>query len=284
VFASFYDTIENCMESFEHLNFSKTVFASLDEQEETFVKQFLQKFSKDILTLFSPLGKFQVTVEELQRLAEGDWITDIVIDCYLSLLVGESDKFFSSRKAAFSETGDVLFRPHIFAFSPFFYTRLCGSRGEYDYAGVRQWTVASKIDVLERDLLLFPILDSKVHWFLTCLDLRTRKVLFLDPYPDREPIQEVCQNLLRWLVDEVCDKRGESKVIGLEPKEWRIVNCLDIPSQRDSNNCGIYLLLFAHYLSLGRVMNFTQDDVCIARKRILLSILSSQLYTLPDDD
>lgn len=271
------------LKSLKNLNFSKTLFTPLDEEEQSFVDNFLQQTPKVKLTLRSATGKFQVAVEELQLLGKDGWITDIIIDSYLSLLVEESDSFFREKNSTTNSLADVLFRPHIFAFSPFFYTRLCGNGDKYDFAGVRQWTVASKIDILERDLLLFPILQSKVHWFLTCLDLRTRKVLFLDPYPDRAPIKEVYECLLRWLSDEVSEKYGESKVTSLEPRSWKIVNCLDIPSQQDSNNCGIYLLLFAHYLEQGRVMSFTQNDVSTARKRILLSILSSQLYTLPDN-
>ncbi|GJQ14413.1 hypothetical protein GpartN1_g6204.t1 [Galdieria partita] len=275
--------MKTLLKSLKSLDFSKTLFTPLDEQENNWVEIFLQQASENKVTVVSPSGKLQVPVKELQLLAQDGWITDIVIDSYLSLLIGESDAFFKARKSAASEFKDVLYRPHIFAFSPFFYTRLCGSGNEYDFAGVRQWTIASKIDVLERDLLLFPILQSKVHWFLTCLDLRTRKLLFLDPYPGRPPVKEVCSSLLRWLVDEVTEKYGETRAKDLETTKWKIVNCLDIPSQRDRNNCGVYLLLFAHYLEQGRVVSFTQDDVTNARRRILLSILSSKLYTLPDD-
>ncbi|EME27542.1 Sentrin-specific protease 1 [Galdieria sulphuraria] len=275
--------MKTLLKSLKSLDFSKTLFTPLDEQEEKWIEIFLQQSSENKVTLLSPGGKLQIPVEELKLLVQDGWITDIVIDGYLSLLIGESDSFFIAGNTTASEIRDVLFRPHIFAFSPFFYTRLCGSGEEFDFAGVRQWTVASKIDVLQRDLLLFPILHSKVHWFLTCLDLRTRKVLFLDPYPGRLPVKEVCSNLLRWLINEVSEKYGETKARDLEPSGWRIVNCFDIPSQRDTNNCGVYLLLFAHHLEQGRVINFTQEDVSNARKRILFSILSSKLYTLPDD-
>eukprot|EP00871_Galdieria_phlegrea_P000190 jgi/Galph1/1171/GphlegSOOS_G5916.1 len=255
----------------ETLDFNKSVFSPLQTEEETVIHKVLSLPSDE--SLRTSFDRFIIPVKELKSLFSNDWITDTVIDSYLALLVSQSDHTLSE-----ANVGDILFRPHMYAFSSFFYTRLLSGDDKYDFSGVRQWT--KNFDVLERDLLLFPIMWSRVHWFLMGLDLRTKRVLYIDPLSHTVPIEDFGKNLLFWLRDEVQDKHGKSQSSSVNISEWKCINCLDIPIQIDANSCGIYLLLFAHYLEQGKIVDFVQEDIFFARKRMLLSLISSQLYTI----
>eukprot|EP00871_Galdieria_phlegrea_P002145 jgi/Galph1/2931/GphlegSOOS_G1600.1 len=248
----------------ETLDFNKSVFSPLQTEEETVIHKVLSLPSDE--SLRTSFDRFIIPVKELKSLFSNDWITDTVIDSYLALLVSQSDQFFQNSTLSEENVGDILFRPHMYAFSSFFYTRLLSGDDKYDFSGVRQWT--KNFDVLERDLLLFPIMWSRVHWFLMGLDLRTKRVLYIDPLSHTVPIEDIGKNLLFWLRDEVQDKHGKSQSSSVNISEWKCINCLDIPIQIDANSCGIYLLLFAHYLEQGKIVDFVQEDIFFARKRI----------------
>ena len=77
------------------------------------------------------------------------------------------------------------------------------------------------------------------------------------------------QVLLRYLVDEAGDKTPQTPLV---PSEWRVEVAVNAPPQLNDYDCGVYVCMYAFYLSVGRVPSFTQDDVSTFRRRILLDI------------
>lgn len=80
--------------------------------------------------------------------------------------------------------------------------------------------------------------------------------------------------MLRYLVDEADDKTPETP---LTPSDWRVEVAANAPMQLNGYDCGVYVCMYAYYLSVGRVPSFTQDDVSTFRRRILLNIVQKRV-------
>lgn len=105
-------------------------------------------------TLSYPLtGRAMATVveDDIQRLDDGEFLNDSLIQFYLSYLQFEK----SSKNAA-----------KIYIFSSFFFNKLSSKGGKIDYEGVKRWT--SKVDLFSYDYVVIPV-NENLHWYLAII-------------------------------------------------------------------------------------------------------------------
>ncbi|PVU90776.1 hypothetical protein BB561_004720 [Smittium simulii] len=57
-----------------------------------------------------------------------------------------------------------------------------------------------------------------------------------------------------------------------------IDNESDIPVQKNGYDCGVFTAVFAEHASRGAEFIFSQQDMKYYRKKIMLEILSNQIY------
>lgn len=81
------------------------------------------------------------------------------------------------------------------------------------------------------------------------------------------------KGLMRYLQDEWNDKKsGEFKDSDL----WKLVpSGDDVPVQPSGNDddCGVFICMFADFISLNRPLTFNQEHITQCRERIALSIM-----------
>jgi len=209
------------------------------------------------MVLLEHLG-MGITGSDYNRLRPGGWLTDELINCYMTLL--------EEREVRLARENKVSFKKCHFM-SSFFYVKLMsGSRNVYDYSGVRRWT--RRVDIFEKDRILFPINLNNSHWALAMIDLENRTVEYFDSlgFPHRK----ILDDLLRWLCDESEDKK--KKELDVDSYEI-IVHEKRIPQQSNSDDCGVFMCKFADYLSRGLVPSFDSSSMNYFRCRMAHEVM-----------
>ena len=81
------------------------------------------------------------------------------------------------------------------------------------------------------------------------------------------------ENMKKWLVDEYKDKKN-----GIyDVSEWSLINCENIPQQRNGVDCGMFSTIIADFLSDNLPLNYGQEDMIFFRKKVAASILRGKL-------
>ena len=209
------------------------------------------------------------------------WLDDGLVNAYCELICRRNASFFASAysgrrmRAAGDVAGDELAMVHggrrrTYVFNSFLYGKLIEAR--YDYAtSVRRWTTG-RVRVLEFDKLLFPINLGNTHWVLAGIDIRYQRLVYLDSLHGGDT-DGVLERLREWLTHEVTDKYGMEKAKSMNICAWRSVhNPPYTPRQRDGESCGVFMVMLADYLELGKRPDFTQADIRTLRERAAISL------------
>ncbi|XP_068621181.1 uncharacterized protein [Battus philenor] len=196
--------------------------------------------------------KFNLRIHrrDLQTLAGLNWLNDEVINFYMNLLMQRCE-----------ERTDL---PKVYATNTFFYPKLMQS----GQAGLRRWT--RKVDIFSHDLMVVPV-HLGVHWCVSLVDFRTRRIMYLDSMGSRN---QPCLNaLLQYLRDEHQDKKGQP----FEDKGWTTENLKDIPQQMNGSDCGMFACTFAEFSCRNAPYSFSQSHMPYFRRKAVLEILQGKL-------
>ncbi|KAM3957697.1 LOW QUALITY PROTEIN: uncharacterized protein ACR2FA_008270 [Aphomia sociella] len=196
--------------------------------------------------------KFNLRIHrrDLQTLSGLNWLNDEVINFYMNLLMQRSE-----------ERDDL---PKVYAANTFFYPKLMQS----GQAGLRRWT--RKIDIFAHDLMVVPV-HLGVHWCLSLIDFRDKKILYLDSMGS--PNQACLDALLKYLHDEHQDKKGQA----FDAKGWKTERLKDIPQQMNGSDCGMFACTFAEFSARNAPYTFTQSHMPYLRRKMALEILTAKL-------
>uniref|UniRef100_A0A7E4VQA5 ULP_PROTEASE domain-containing protein n=1 Tax=Panagrellus redivivus TaxID=6233 RepID=A0A7E4VQA5_PANRE len=194
---------------------------------------------------------FKIHRKDLHTLSGLNWLNDEIINFYFNLIV----------QRATAEDADL---PKVYAFQTFFYTTLC-SKG---YPGVKRWT--RKVDVFAHDLWLIPV-HLSVHWCLAVVDVANQAIFYYDSMLGKN--SDVFDLLLDYIQSEHKDKKKQD----LDVSKWRTCRLMDIPTQQNGSDCGMFACKFAEYASRRAEIDFTQKHMPYFRKRMVWEICQQQL-------
>mmetsp|Transcript_19417 Transcript_19417/g.45152 ORF Transcript_19417/g.45152 Transcript_19417/m.45152 type:complete len:409 (-) Transcript_19417:114-1340(-) len=198
----------------------------------------------------------QVTRKQLSCLNPATWLNDEVVNFYCKLLQERCDKAAGAAPACwFTNT--------------FFWPKLSGEGNRtYSYKDVKRWTIRAKVDIFEKDYVIFPININAMHWTCGAINLRDKCFYYLDSM-NQAPPSTFVPFLRRYLNDEHQAKRGKP-LEGVD--EWGWVP-MDVPQQENGYDCGVFTCCFAECLSSDRHFNFDQSDITDMRLRIAARII-----------
>ena len=160
-------------------------------------------------------------------------------------------------------------------FNSFFMERLLVTNQEYRFDNVRRWT--SKLDDLRLyHRLLFPINFNNHHWTLGAVDFVRKEVVYYDSL--RGEGSQYTEALLHWVKDIF-------HFYDYAPAEdwsfWQKRVSMEGPRQNDGYNCGVFVTMYADYLSDDLPFTFTTSDVHLYfRTKIGTDILRGQVSYL----
>ena len=153
--------------------------------------------------------------------------------------------------------------------------RLLNTNKEYRFENVRRWT--SQLDDLRLyHRFLFPINIDNHHWTLGAVDMVKKEVVFYDSL--RGEGARYTEALLHWV-------RDIFHLYDYAPSEdwsyWNITVSKEGPRQTDGHSCGVFVTMYADYLSDDLPFTFTTSDVHLYfRTKIGTDILRGQLSYL----
>jgi len=163
-------------------------------------------------------------------------------------------------------------------FGTYFFSRLVPVAGAYDYDGVRRWGAGVRLDLSAVDVILVPINVDGSHWVLVQVNVQDQFFLFYDPFGTKDN-QGYVNAVRRWLIDELRATVGQGAVAEWAVDKWEVSEDADLPRQTDSGSCGVFVLIVAYYLSLGKALTFTQDNIDVLRHRMAIALYLDELDT-----
>lgn len=201
-----------------------------------------------------------LTGKDFNTLRDGKMLNDEVINSYAKLI--------NSR----SSTDSTL--PKTYMFNSFFYKSLVPKQDVFDYQRVRRWSrkaadVTPKPNLFEHDIVLYPIHVDDNHWVLGVINFKRKQFEIYDSLAS-SPIRSstLLKNLRQYLEHEAQDKG-----VNLNLSQWKIHNPGQKAPQQDNGvDCGVFTLINAHLLGVGKVPSYSQKDIIQARQAITLQL------------
>jgi sentrin-specific protease 1 len=199
--------------------------------------------------------------ESMRRLKPGKWLNDEVIHYYFTMLANRDAEM---RKAP---------RKRCHFFKSFFITKLLdeGVTNQYAYQNVKDWSknVPGK-DIFGLDMVFIPVNIGNAHWACLVVFVQERRIQFFDSL-DGDGMYYM-DAVMQYLKDEWKSKNPGQELPQLS--EWKKVRTtIETPKQQNGFDCGVFICMYADFLSMGYPLSFTQEDITKCRERIALSIL-----------
>jgi sentrin-specific protease 1 len=173
-------------------------------------------------------------------------------------------RFISCSAAAVADFLQLENRPRCHFFTTFFYKKLMGERGGYNYKNVKRWTKDIKLP--DYDFCFIPIHVDNMHWCLASINFKAKRILYYDSLHGDD--HGVMRNLLCYVRDESMAKL--QRPVNMD--EWQLEVVEEVPHQLNGFDCGVFTCKMADYLGEGRPLVFTQADMPYFRRRMLLEI------------
>ena len=194
---------------------------------------------------------------------DNNWLNDEVINFYVWLIL-KRHRSELERLESLSAGAEENY-PKVHMFNTFFFKYLCKN-----YTKVRRWT--KKTDIFGMDFVIVPIHVNGNHWCLGLINFVHKKVQYYDSL--RGSNQPALDLLLEYVQLEYKDKKKGD----LNMDEWVKENRQDIPRQQNGFDCGVFMCMFAEYISRGTLhMDFSQDNILFFRKRMVYEIATKKL-------
>lgn len=154
----------------------------------------------------------------------------------------------------------------VYAFNTFFYLAF----SDKGYAHVSRWT--KKIDIFSKKKLLIPIhVEDDNHWCLVCVDFEKKSIGYYDSLGGRN--FKCLKLILKYLMLEHLDKKRKD----FHPSGWLLINMKNCPQQLNLWDCGVFVCMFAEYLSRDAPLNFSQKHMTKFRKLITYELKKKKL-------
>ncbi|CEG79415.1 hypothetical protein RMATCC62417_13889 [Rhizopus microsporus] len=191
-----------------------------------------------------------VEYKDIYKLRPETWLNDEIINFYFALLADRASHDPSM--------------PAIHCFSTFF----CSTLREQGYAKVRRWT--KRVDIFTKDFLFVPI-NKSYHWVLGVIDMKNKKISIYDSLHGKDDY--TLKLLLTYLEEEHLDK----KKTPYDTSDWTLESPQNIPKQGNAYDCGVFTCAFAERISRQKPLDFTQNDMNLIRRRMVINILNKHL-------
>jgi Ulp1 family protease len=253
-------------------NFNTTTQQSLDEINR-------------IIVVSSSTVDF--TLRKFLCLRERQWLNDEVINFYMDLLGNHYNNPLNNALSS-----------HYY-YSSFFFAKLYFDHNTYNYEAIKKWS--KKVNVFEQEKLFFPIIYNS-HWTLAVIFMHKKEIHYYDSMMGNNSNNDmgiiIFDSLLHWMKDvqtkliwsEELQKNVERSAITtlqvdrtqqVDWTQWRLVNTdiNDVPQQVGGNDCGVFIIMFADYISnnINLKNAFHQSDIKHFRMMIAASILKNRL-------
>ena len=218
----------------------------------------------DVLFTYKVRSLSRGSVRRLQGRKE--WLNDEIMNYYFTLLKKRNDLFNDSN----SMDHQCKF------FSTWFYEKLMGrtngKQSEYNYENVKNYTSRHVHDktLFKSKMIFVPINVGSQHWICGAVDIDKKQIRIYDSFKkDRKE----CAQHLKMFMEEEERQWEEADANRVTENCWKIEtsHIETHPIQNNGWDCGVYVCLFADFLSLQLPLSFEEDDLSLVRQRMIIS-------------
>jgi sentrin-specific protease 1 len=210
------------------------------------LRQLTAKESKDVGDaigcgdVVAHLGNAEITGIHMQCLRDGVWLNDEIINAYITLLNGQLQESDSS----------------VFIASTFWATKL---KGKFVSEEFLRW-LKTDVEIGKLTKLILPFHVGNNHWCLGTIDIPIRRLAYYDS--------------LRGSGETFLDLMQKMKTALGRKEEFRRDTPAHIPRQHNGCDCGVFMLMYARYISENLPFAFGAGDMQMFRKKIALAIVN----------
>ncbi|XP_053402902.1 sentrin-specific protease 1-like [Mercenaria mercenaria] len=191
----------------------------------------------------------QITKGDIARLSGSNWLSDVVINFYMNLLM---------------ERGELEGCSKVYAFNTYFYPKMMSG----GHSAVKTWT--RRVDVLAVHYILIPVHLGK-HWCLAVINFKKKDIQYYDSLGG---INQKCLYALR---QYLCDESMNKKNTEFNLNGWNSTIMKDLPQQMNGSDCGMFACKYAEYIARDAPIIFTPEDMPYFRRRMVYEIVSANL-------
>ncbi|XP_005098591.3 sentrin-specific protease 1 isoform X1 [Aplysia californica] len=199
--------------------------------------------------VLSDAFRLQITRKDMATLGGLNWLNDEIINFYMNMLMARGE-----------EEG----RSQVYAFNTFFYPKIMSG----GHSAVKRWT--KKVDIFAMHYILIPV-HLGMHWCLCIANMKDKVVTYFDSMGGRNI--ECLEAVRKYINDESVAK----KQTPINMSEWSLVTAQDIPQQMNGSDCGMFACKYAEYITRGKEITFSQEDMPYFRRRMVYEILTKKL-------
>ena len=213
-----------------------------------------------------------VTRADLQTLRPDTWLTEPVIDYYMHCLRERQNKAVTKKKKG-------VRRCHFYR--TYFYAKVHPTghmEAPYAYAQVKKWTQRGvpENSIFKCDALFFPCNVGRTHWILIVAFMKEKTIQVFDSLHGNYTKSVLA--IYRYILDEYRSKHDNTEMP--DQKEWKLYAESPLsPGQENGSDCGVFVCMYADYISNGWPLLFNQSHINSCRERIALGILQDCAVT-----
>lgn len=178
-----------------------------------------------------------VNINNRSLISAKSLITDEIIDAYLGIICGLSNKFFYVPCSVIS----MIFHPR------------------------HQNEVADVLNENKGKVLLAIVNRREIHWILLVIDQQNKSLLIIDPMGENKT---TCQLIFKLWTNYLTHR-------GYDAEGWKI-DTIHHSKQQDSVSCGVYCMKFAEAVVLKTSLHLPKDNVLEMRCNIMKTIINNQ--------
>ncbi|BFY98153.1 hypothetical protein BsWGS_01193 [Bradybaena similaris] len=193
--------------------------------------------------------RLQITRRDIATLSGLNWLNDEVINFYMNLLM---------------RSGEQGERAKLYAFNTFFYPKIKTG----GHSAVRRWT--KSVDIFAVHYVVIPV-HLGVHWCLCIADMEKKVITYYDSMGASN--NQCLYAVLQYLHDESVAKNHTA----FKRNEWQLMNAEDNPQQMNGGDCGMFMCMYAEFITRGKEITFTQEHMPYFRRRMVYEIISRKL-------
>ncbi|EOR00012.1 Sentrin-specific protease 1 [Wallemia ichthyophaga EXF-994] len=213
----------------------------------------------------SKCGRQTMMSNDLKLLLPGRWLNDEVINFYAEML--------RKRKADDIESWEKNDKKGVKPFDAYIHGTFLFSTLEsagYDKAKLGRWV--KKIDLFEKDIIIFPINRGQSHWVCGAINMRKKRFEMYDSMGGGN--KHVYNKMREYIGKEHETKKGTP----FDFTDWEDFWSENTPAQNNGFDCGVFSCCFMDALSRGMdvdddsAFEFTQKHMKYLRQRLVLDI------------
>ncbi len=200
----------------------------------------------------------------MTTLQSGKKINDEIINFFFSMLQNQSDNSIGRNQN------------NLFLSTYFIPTLRDNQKNGYNFGKVKKWRIRQHVgDLFELGNVIIPCHINDDHWTCAIICIHQKNIYYLDSLGTGST-NGIPLLLIQYLKDEWNTRYRKAPFNKLD---WCVVRPTEeeFPTQTNTYDCGVYVCMYAYYVSHHKRIDFHSSEIDIIRQRMAYSIMKKKI-------